>query len=230
MLLENVKCHWKFSPSIQCRFSLRYDEFIQSNHHERPIVICVVLCEFRGSGNLYYLSHRCAICNDIMMTSSNGTVIRVTGPLWGEPTDHHWFSLTEASGAEVCSILWYVLEQTVEQILRTPVTWNTIALISRYDVTVMIAFYWATEKMTDLENMSNALIFYYSCYLNLMYCKGIITGVFLSICECIIIFAKAVEFPKIFHFAIEIKTCITLWQWTQLHLITYVSGTCLNKT
>ena len=30
-----------------------------------------------------------------MMTSSNGNIFRVTGPLWGEFTDHRWIPLTK---------------------------------------------------------------------------------------------------------------------------------------
>ena len=30
-----------------------------------------------------------------MMTSSNGNIFRVTGPLWEESTDHRWIPLTK---------------------------------------------------------------------------------------------------------------------------------------
>ena len=39
----------------------------------------------------------------LMMTSSNGNIFRVTGPLCGEFTGHRWIPLTKASDAE----LWY---------------------------------------------------------------------------------------------------------------------------
>ena len=35
-----------------------------------------------------------------MMTSSNGNIFRVTGPLCGEFTGHRWISRTKASDAE----------------------------------------------------------------------------------------------------------------------------------
>ena len=38
-----------------------------------------------------------------MMTSSNGTIFRVTGPLWGESAGHRWFPLTKVSDAELCA-------------------------------------------------------------------------------------------------------------------------------
>ena len=33
------------------------------------------------------------------MTTSNGNIFRVTGPLWGESTGHRWIPLTKASDA-----------------------------------------------------------------------------------------------------------------------------------
>ena len=36
-----------------------------------------------------------------MMTSSNGTVFSVTGPLWGEFAGHRWIPLTKACDAEI---------------------------------------------------------------------------------------------------------------------------------
>ena len=35
------------------------------------------------------------------MTSWNGNIFRVTGPLWGESTGHRWIPLTKASDAEL---------------------------------------------------------------------------------------------------------------------------------
>ena len=43
-------------------------------------------------------------CN--MMTSSNGSIFRVTGPLWGEFTGHWWIPLPKASDAELWCFLW----------------------------------------------------------------------------------------------------------------------------
>ena len=63
------------------------------------------------------------------MTSSNGNIFRITGPLFGESTGHRWIPLTKASYAERW---WFILsapEQTVEQTLETPVIRGAIALI-----------------------------------------------------------------------------------------------------
>ena len=64
-----------------------------------------------------------------IMTSSNGNIFRVTGPLYGEFTVHRWIPITKASDAEFWSFLWSVPEQTVQQSLQTPVMWDAIALI-----------------------------------------------------------------------------------------------------
>ena len=49
-----------------------------------------------------------------MMTSSNGTIFRVTGPLCGEFTGPRWIPRTKASDAELWCFLWSASEWTVE--------------------------------------------------------------------------------------------------------------------
>ena len=53
-----------------------------------------------------------------MITSSNGNIFRVTGPLREEFTGHRWISLTKAND-----------EQTAEQTIETQVMWDAISLI-----------------------------------------------------------------------------------------------------
>ena len=50
----------------------------------------------------------------IMMTSSNGNIFRVTGPLCGDFTGHRWFPLIKASEVELWCSFWSAREQTVE--------------------------------------------------------------------------------------------------------------------
>ena len=45
-----------------------------------------------------------------MMTSANGNIFRVTGPLCGEFTGHRWIPSTKASDAELWCFLWYAPE------------------------------------------------------------------------------------------------------------------------
>ena len=54
----------------------------------------------------YFTIHRGAI----MMTSSNGNILRVTGPLCGEFTGHRRMPLTKASNAELWCFLSYAPE------------------------------------------------------------------------------------------------------------------------
>ena len=42
----------------------------------------------------------------LMMTSSNGNIFSVTGPLCGEFTGHRWIPCTKASDAELWCFLW----------------------------------------------------------------------------------------------------------------------------
>ena len=64
-----------------------------------------------------------------MMTSWNGNIFRITGPLYGEFTGHWWIALTKASDMELLSFLWSAPEQTIEWTIEIPVIWDTIELI-----------------------------------------------------------------------------------------------------
>ena len=43
-----------------------------------------------------------------MMTSTNGNIFRITGPLWGEFTGHQWIPLAKAGDTELWCFLWSV--------------------------------------------------------------------------------------------------------------------------
>ena len=60
----------------------------------------------------------------LMMTSSNGIIFHVTGPLWGESIGHWWIPLTKASNAELWCFLWCVPEQIMMLVI-----WEAMALI-----------------------------------------------------------------------------------------------------
>ena len=64
-----------------------------------------------------------------MMTSSNGNIFRVTGPLCGEFTGHRWIPCTKASDAKLWCFLWTVLGQTFQWTIVMPVIWDAIGLI-----------------------------------------------------------------------------------------------------
>ena len=65
-----------------------------------------------------------------MMTSSNGNIFRVAGPLCGEFTEHWWIPLRKATDAELWCFLWSVPEQTVEWTIAGLVIWDALALIT----------------------------------------------------------------------------------------------------
>ena len=59
--------------------------------------------------------HNCAclvpnMWQTTMMTSSNGNIFRVSGPLWGELTGQRWIPHAKASDAELWCFLWSTLE------------------------------------------------------------------------------------------------------------------------
>ena len=65
---------------------------------------------------------------DNMMTSSNGNMFRVTGPLCGQFTGLLRIPHTNASDAELWRFLWSAPEQTAEQTIETLVIWDAITL------------------------------------------------------------------------------------------------------
>ena len=73
-------------------------------------------------------THRMTTWPSTMMTSSNGNIFRVIGPLWWESTSHWWIPHTKASDAELWCFIWSASEQKVEQIIEMPVIWDAIAL------------------------------------------------------------------------------------------------------
>ena len=83
---------------------------------------------------VYLLLVRCCWVR-IYMTSSNGNIFRVAGPLWGKSTGHRWIPLTKASDAEFWYFLLSAPEQTLEQTNRD--TDDLRRHRAHYDVTVI---------------------------------------------------------------------------------------------
>ena len=50
----------------------------------------------------------------VVLTSSDGNTVRVTGLLSGEPTSHRWIPLTKASDVDLWYFLWCAPEQTLK--------------------------------------------------------------------------------------------------------------------
>ena len=94
---------------------------------------CNVGLIIRGYCNVIYtcITGRCILTcfshsHSFMMTSSNGNMFLVTGPLWAESTGHRWIPLIKTRDAELWCYLWLTPERTVE---LTLVIWDVIVLI-----------------------------------------------------------------------------------------------------
>ena len=98
---------WSSLKTLKANFDVpSYD---QGSH---PDDLPVFFCAWNLAGTETVRPHWCSIHWFHMMTSSNGNIFRVTGPLCGEFTGHRWIPRTKASDAE----LWCLTapEWTVE--------------------------------------------------------------------------------------------------------------------
>ena len=133
--------HWPFVRGIHRMFSLicpitnvwanNRDAGDLRRHRAHYAVIAMNI----GFGGISYsATATCTLSSrlrtrQLMMTSSNGNIFLVIGPLRGESTSHRWISLTMASDAELWCSFWSAPEQTAEQTIEIPVIWDAIALI-----------------------------------------------------------------------------------------------------
>ena len=86
-----------------------------------------------------------------MMTSSNGNIFRVTGPLWGVSTGDRRIYLTKASDAELWYFLWSAPEQNAGSLRRHR---------AHYEVTVMQChrnrkYHYSLEKIKTIGKQSS---------------------------------------------------------------------------
>ena len=84
--------------------------YVNSNFGRHKYVIAKCAClESRGKRN-GKPSVAMILWKRVVMTSSNGNIFRVTGPLCEEFTGHRWIPLTKATDAELWCFLWSVPE------------------------------------------------------------------------------------------------------------------------
>ena len=88
--------------------------------------------------SLGYLRHSAACC---MMTSSNGNIFRVTGPLCWEFTGHRWIPSTKVSDAERWCFLW-----------SAPWINGWVNNCKAGDLTRHRAYYYVTVIWTDMKS------------------------------------------------------------------------------
>ena len=121
-----TRIYWRQALSIvvwmimlaQCSLATPYDDIEMGQHwlgwwlvvwrHQVMTWTNVDLSSVRSSDiHLRTISQQ-ASTPSLMMTSSNGNIFCVTGPLCGEFTGHRWIPLTKASDAELwCfSLIW----------------------------------------------------------------------------------------------------------------------------
>ena len=117
---------------LLCKGSLRTCDIAQfsSSAHVLGTQTGLSLNTYNAMNNSGYKDNEDALHRSgFMMTSSNGNILRFTGPLWGEFTGDRWIPLTKASEAELWCFLWSSPEHKVEQTTETPVIWDATAPI-----------------------------------------------------------------------------------------------------
>ena len=101
-----------------------------------------------------FLSTQC------MMTSSNGNIFCVTGPLWRESTGHRWIPHTKASDAELRSFLWSAPDQTIEQTFDRG-SGDLRRHRVHYDVTVMGREHFVCHPRSCLFKLQGGKLWWY---------------------------------------------------------------------
>ena len=91
-----LRLRWLFCVNRTQHLDMR-----QSIHIELQRLNKQWLREIRRSAVRRFLCFDGFVFSPCMMTSSNGNIFRVTGPLCGEFTGHRWIPLTKASDSEV---------------------------------------------------------------------------------------------------------------------------------
>ena len=84
----------------------------------------------------FCLGHE-VLANLDMMTSPNGNIFRVTGPLRGEFTDHRWIPRTKASNAELWCFLWSAPELYINDWVNNREAGDLRRHLAHCDVSVM---------------------------------------------------------------------------------------------
>ena len=86
-----------------------------------------------------------------MMTSSNGNIFRVTGPLEGKSTGHRCILLTKGTGAKLWCFPWSAPEQTVQA--NTGDAGDLRRHRTHYDVTVMTNKFRVESKVGNMKSL-----------------------------------------------------------------------------
>ena len=98
----------------------------------------------------------------IMMTSSNGSIFCVTGPLCGDFTGHQWIPHTKASDAELWCFLWSV--PWINSRVNNHEAGNLRCHRTHYDVRMSCDTPLAWCNASHLTNGSTVFIWKLYCY------------------------------------------------------------------
>ena len=104
---------------------------------------------------LYGSSMENKLCPD-MMTSSNGNIFHITGPLCGEFTGHWWIPHTKASDAELWCFLWSSpwinswVNNGEAGDLRRHLDHYDIIVIKTPKMTILLSYLWFSVAVYDL--------------------------------------------------------------------------------
>ena len=100
---------WK-CQDVSCK--LETYVIITSKRRFDITIACLLRSVFAGGNSLHYQLF--LMTSDLMMTSSNGNIFRVTD-LCGEFTGNRWIPFTKAGGAELRCFLWSVPEKRLSK-------------------------------------------------------------------------------------------------------------------
>ena len=134
-LLQEWNNRRRHTP-YEARPSQNWPKITTSDHvHQIFITSCTwfkrgVLCD-RGLSNFlsncihFASSIKYRVTFNIMMTSSNGNIFRVTGPLCGGIHRSRWIPHTKASDAELWCLLWSAFIQAqIKENIKPPRHWS----------------------------------------------------------------------------------------------------------
>ena len=142
-MLRKTSYHWMsiLNPALWNQDLTTYEFIRDIESHQSDPSSCIVGPECLIGDNKKAPSVRCIFpvakasrsfepqSKYFMVTSSNGYIFHVTGPLWGESTGHRWIPLAKTSDAELWCFLWSAPKETVEQTIEMPAILDAIALI-----------------------------------------------------------------------------------------------------
>ena len=126
---------------IHCKYSEHSFHTTYQKHKTSDVhILGIITVKYRyvlaSSSSIYPATYEHGLlCSAFMLTSWNGSIFRVTGPLSRESIGHRWIRLTQAIDAE----LWSAPEQTVEQRIYGPVIWIAVFMTSLWCVIITLS-------------------------------------------------------------------------------------------